>query len=71
MSLKSYTLITSALGGIGYELAKLAAAEGENLLLVARSANKLDKLAEDIKKNNKSEVIVIALDLSAKQVLIS
>ena len=60
MSLKSYTLITGASGAIGYELAKLAAAEGKNLLLVARSANKLNQLVEDIKKNNKSEVIVIA-----------
>jgi uncharacterized protein len=64
MSLKSFTLITGASGGIGYELAKLAAADGRNLVLVARSANKLDQLAKEIREIYKSEVIVIAVDLS-------
>lgn len=64
MSIKSYTLITGASGGIGYELAKFAATNGKNLVLVARSANKLDELAEEIKNKTKSEVIVIVLDLS-------
>ena len=64
MSSKSYTLITGASGGIGHDLAILAAADGKNLVLVARSADKLDQLSETIRKNNKSEVIPIALDLS-------
>ena len=64
MSLKSFTLITGASGGIGYDLALLAAADGKNLVLVARSADKLDKLAETIRKSCKSEVITIIADLS-------
>jgi len=64
MSSKSYTLITGASGGIGHDLAILAAADDKNLVLVARSADKLDQLAKTIRKNNKSEVITIALDLS-------
>jgi short-subunit dehydrogenase len=44
MSDKPYMLITGASGGIGYELAKIAAAEGRNLILVARSAINLNSL---------------------------
>ncbi|MEI6061128.1 MAG: SDR family oxidoreductase [Bacteroidota bacterium] len=64
MKLNTYTLITGASGGIGYDLALLAAAEGRNLVLAARSASKLDQVAAEIRKNNKSDVIVIAVDLS-------
>jgi len=64
MNSKSFTLITGASGGIGYELAKLAAADRKNLVLIARSANKLDRLAEEIRNNYKSEVIILAIDLS-------
>jgi uncharacterized protein len=59
-----YTLITGASGGIGHDMALLAAADGKNLILVARSADKLEVLAEEIRKNNNSDVIVIDSDLS-------
>jgi uncharacterized protein len=39
--MKEYTLITGASSGIGYEIAKLLAAENYNLILVARSEEKL------------------------------
>ena len=64
MSSNSFTLITGASGGIGYDLAMIAAGKGKNLVLVARSADKLDRLAETIRENGKSEVIPIAVDLS-------
>jgi short-subunit dehydrogenase len=64
MSSKSYTLITGASGGIGRDLAILTAADGKNMVLVARSAEKLDQLAQTIRKNDKSDVISIAVDLS-------
>lgn len=64
MSSNTFTLITGASGGIGYDLAKLAAADGKNLILVARSVDKLNKLADEIRENNKTEVIPIAADLS-------
>lgn len=67
MTKKSYTLITGASGGIGYDLAILAAAEGKNLVIVARTSDKLNQLAETIRKNNKSEVISIASDLSDEE----
>lgn len=66
MNTKSYTLITGASGGIGYVLAKLAAADNKNLVIVARSAGKLNQLADEISNNSKSEVIVIAADLSGQ-----
>lgn len=67
MSSNTFTLITGASGGIGYDLAKLAAADGKNLILVARSVDKLNKLADEIRKNNSTEVISIAVDLSEEK----
>lgn len=64
MNSTTYTLITGASGGIGHDLALLAAADGKNLVLVARSVDKLEKLAETIKQNYKVEVISIDVDLS-------
>jgi short-subunit dehydrogenase len=64
MSSKMFTLITGASGGIGHDLAILAAGEGKNLVLAARSADKLDQLAETIRKNTKAEIISISVDLS-------
>jgi len=54
-------LITGASGGIGYELAKLFAADGINLVLVARSRGKLEAFASELKS---IEAHVCALDLS-------
>ena len=64
MNSNTYTLITGASGGIGHDLAMLAAADNKNLILVARSADKLDQMAETIRQNYKSEVIPIVVDLS-------
>ena len=64
MDVKKYALITGASGGIGYDLAKMAGADGRNLILVARSAEKLNALAVELKKNNDTEVVTIAVDLS-------
>lgn len=64
MDTKTYTLITGASSGIGYDLAKIAAADGKNLILVARSEDKLDQLAEELRKSYPIEVVSIAVDLS-------
>ena len=62
--MRNFTLITGASGGIGHDLAILSAADGKNLVLVARSAEKLGQLAETIRKNHKTEVKTIDVDLS-------
>ncbi|GAB3941211.1 hypothetical protein GCM10028805_04090 [Spirosoma harenae] len=60
-------LITGASSGIGQELAKLFAQDGYNLVLVARSDDKLDRLA-DVFKNNygTQKITVIGKDLSTE-----
>lgn len=60
----NYTLITGASSGIGFELAKVFARNSHNLILVARSAAKLEELKNEIKAAHKVSVEVISLDLS-------
>ncbi|HNA21512.1 MAG TPA: SDR family NAD(P)-dependent oxidoreductase [Agitococcus sp.] len=58
------TVITGASSGIGEQLAKqLAAQEQQTLVLVARSADKLHALAEQLKQAHPIRVEVISLDL--------
>jgi short-subunit dehydrogenase len=57
-------LITGASGGIGYELAKLFARDHHNLVLVARSADKLAQIATELQAHGIT-VKTIALDLAA------
>ncbi len=57
-------LITGASSGIGLELAKIHASKGDNLVLVARSKNKLDELKLELEKKYNSSVYCIEKDLS-------
>ena len=59
----STVLITGASGGIGYELAKLFARDHHNLVLVARSADKLAQVATELQMHGIT-VKTIALDLA-------
>jgi uncharacterized protein len=60
----STVLITGASGGIGYELAKLFARDHHNLVLVARSADKLAQVATELQAHGIT-VKTISLDLAA------
>jgi uncharacterized protein len=60
----SYTLITGASSGIGYELAHVFARNNHNLILVARSKEKLEDLKSEIEKKYSVTAQVITLDLS-------
>jgi uncharacterized protein len=60
-------LITGASSGIGLELAKCFAADGCRLILVARSTLALEKLAAELRRENKIEAIVLTADLSLCQ----
>ena len=64
MSAPSTALITGASGGIGYELAKLFARDGSNLVLVARSSDKLVQLATELERAYKIRATVVAADLA-------
>ncbi|MFD2288208.1 SDR family NAD(P)-dependent oxidoreductase [Pedobacter petrophilus] len=59
---KHFALITGATSGIGYELAKLFAADGHNLIIVSRNEDDLAKTAKSLTANG-IEVITIAKDL--------
>lgn len=59
----SYALITGASMGIGYELAKLFAQDGYNLVVVARSQQDLDRMAGDFRQQYSVDVISMATDL--------
>jgi short-subunit dehydrogenase len=57
-------LITGASSGIGLELAKIFAGDKHDLVLVARSGDKLNELATELRKENiRVEVIVADLSL--------
>ncbi len=56
-------LITGASKGIGEELARALAARGARLVLVARSATRLDEVAEQLRARGADRVDVIAADL--------
>lgn len=57
-------LITGASSGIGYELSKLFANDGYNLIFVARSFEKLKSLSEELVQNFNIKVEFIHKDLS-------
>lgn len=58
---KTHTLVTGASSGIGLEIAKLAARDGDNLVIVARNRQALEELADELKP---AAVLVVAADLS-------
>lgn len=62
--MKKYTLITGASAGIGWELARIAAAQGNNLILVARRSERLQQLAQELKSHYTIDVVVLVKDLS-------
>ncbi len=61
---KKVALITGASSGIGKELARIHAEKGGDLVIVARSKDKLESLKSEIEKKFKVEVKIIIKDLS-------
>src|SRR3984885_1973225 len=57
-------LITGASGGIGYELAKMFAKDHYNLVLVARSGEKLNQVASELQTLHGIRVMVVPVDLA-------
>ena len=57
-------LITGATSGIGYELSKLFAHDGYDLVLVARDRERLEKTAARLRQQKGANVTVLAGDLA-------
>lgn len=64
MDNKKRVLITGASSGIGLELAKIFAKNSFDLVVVARSKNKLEELKLNLEKEFKISVLVIDQDLA-------
>ncbi len=64
MNSKAYALVTGASGGIGECFARALGASGHNLALVARRAEKLKALAEDLAGQHNIRTEWIAADLA-------
>ncbi|NVO11048.1 MAG: SDR family oxidoreductase [Bacteroidales bacterium] len=62
--MKNTALITGASSGIGLELARIHAEKGGNLVLVARSTDKLEELKYELEKKHGISVYIIGKDLS-------
>ena len=57
-------LITGASAGIGLELARVFAAHGMNLVLVARDQSRLEALAHELESGSGIRALTLAQDLS-------
>ena len=62
--MKRTALITGGSKGIGLELAKLHAKNGDDLILVARSEEKLEEIKNDLEEKFGIKVYIIIKDLS-------
>ncbi len=61
--MKNWTLITGASEGLGVEFARIAASERRNLILTARSEDKLNALADEL-RSDIVQIEVIPADLN-------
>ena len=64
MADRKTALITGASFGIGSEFARIFAREGYNLVLVARTADKLRQLASELEKAYGTRSLILAADLT-------
>jgi short-subunit dehydrogenase len=63
----TFAVVTGASSGIGKELAKLFAADGHGVVLVARRKDELEVLARDLSAKQGVPAIVVARDLAERE----
>jgi len=63
-SMNKTALITGASGGLGKEFARIHASKGDDLVLIARSKDKLEALKFELEKQFSVSVVILVKDLS-------
>jgi short-subunit dehydrogenase len=61
---KSWAVVTGASSGLGVAYAERMAADGANVVLVARSADKMEKVAASLRAQHGVDTLVLAVDLT-------
>ena len=61
----SHALVTGASSGIGYELAKLFAKDGKDIVVIARSQDKLEELKRALESEYGTKVRVLVMCVSS------
>lgn len=64
--MKGTALVTGASAGLGRDYARLFAADGHDVVLVARRRERLEELARDIARASSVQTHVVALDLAER-----
>ncbi|MEM1248181.1 MAG: SDR family oxidoreductase [Acidobacteriota bacterium] len=65
-----WALVTGASEGIGKALARELAAQGLSLVLVARRGERLQELANELRRDRRVETLVLALDLARPEAIV-
>ncbi|MFM6935912.1 MAG: SDR family NAD(P)-dependent oxidoreductase, partial [Flavobacteriales bacterium] len=62
----AYTMITGASSGIGLEMAKMLAKKNYNLILIARSEQRLNQIQKELTEKHNVVIQIMLIDLAEK-----